>query len=487
MKQHYSLRQIVILICTLNLIVGLSFSASIYAKAPSEANPDTPGVNRHSLTVADLPSALQSTLLETVPQKSLFSPLLVTTAHQQAKLTAANRAEIDNFGAAVASNDEAVFIGTSGDDSQTGAVYVFAKPVDGWADATETAKLAATNGTAGDLFGWAVAVSGNTLIIGARGYDNSKGAAYIFEKPETGSWADVVQIAKLTASDGMGGTPNTFGDSFGNVVDISGNTVIIGTSIKDNFTGAVYLFEKPTTGWVDATETTKLTGSSQPGDLFGSAIAINGDTVITGANGVDSRQGAVYVFEKPNDGWANIPPIATLTASDRPDRNSFGGAVAINGDTVIVGAENALGNNPLDFNAGAAYLFEKPATGWLNNTENAKLTASDRAENDFFGASVAISSDNVMIGAFGKDTNRGVAYFFEKPASGWANTTQTAKLTASDRAENDVLGSAVAVSNDTAFIGANGKDRNRGATYIFSLQDIEPRETKLYIPMLLKS
>src|SRR5205814_1320992 len=145
-----------------------------------------------------------------------------------------------------------------------------------------------------------------------------------------------------------------------------------------------------------------------------------------------------YVFVKPTTGWANATQTAKLTASDGGEDNFFGFSVAVSGDTVVVGAGgNAVGSN---FPQGAAYVFGKPTTGWTDATQTAKLTASDGAANDFFGNSVAVSGDTVVAGADGKDLDQGAAYVFVKPTSGWTSATQTAKLTASDGAANAFFG-----------------------------------------------
>src|SRR5207245_1665203 len=142
---------------------------------------------------------------------------------------------------------------------------------------------------------------------------------------------------------------------------------------------------------------------------------------------------------------------AKLTASDGAAGDQFGGAVAISGDTVVVGAcADDIGANS---NQGSAYVFVKPGAGWSTMTETAKLTASDGAAGDQFGGAVAISGDTVVVGAsaddIGANSNQGSAYVFVKPGAGWSTMTETAKLTASDGAAGDEFGGAVAISGDT--------------------------------------
>ncbi len=120
---------------------------------------------------------------------------------------------------------------------------------------------------------------------------------------------------------------------------------------------------------------------------------------------------------------------------------------------------------------GSAYVFVKPGGGWASATETAKLTASDGAASDLFGQSVAISGDTVVVGADGDDVganaDQGSAYVFVKPGGGWVSATETAKLTASDGAANDLFGTSVAVSGDTVVVGSPGASGDRGAAYVF--------------------
>ena len=207
----------------------------------------------------------------------------------------------------------------------------------------------------------------------------------------------------------------------------------------------VYLFTKPAAGWATDTETAKLTASDgTAGDFFGYSVAVDGDTVVVGAtlaDGNSASSGKVYLFTKPGNGWATDTETAKLTASDGAAFDLFGYSVAVDGDTVVVGA---LGNS------GTVYVFTKPGNGWATDTETAKLTASDGADDDKFGSSVAVDGDTVVVGAYGHDDDdngddSGSAYLFTKPGTGWTTDTETAKLTASDAAADDEFGFSVAV------------------------------------------
>jgi len=162
-----------------------------------------------------------------------------------------------------------------------------------------------------------------------------------------------------------------------------------------------------------------------------------------------------------------------LTASDGAADDFLGASVAMSGDTIVAGAPDATVNG--NSNQGAAYVFIEPTTGWASATQTAKLTASDGAGFDFLGASVAISGDTMVAGAPFATVNgnsfQGAAYVFIEPTTGWANGTQTAKLTASDGAANDLFGQSVATSGRTIVAGAPGATVNgnssQGAAYVF--------------------
>ncbi len=210
---------------------------------------------------------------------------------------------------------------------------------------TQTAELTASNGTANDYFRGSVAISGNTVVVGAVqatvGGNADEGAAYVFTEPASG-WANMTQTAELTAADGAAG------DLFAGSVSISGNTVVVGAqsiqSILPNpGPGAAYVFSEPGSGWVNMTQTAKLTASDGlPGDNFGDSVSISGNTVVVGSTGISTYDGktspaAAYVFSEPGSGWADMTQTAELTASGG-GYSCFGSSVSISGDTVVVGA-----------------------------------------------------------------------------------------------------------------------------------------------------
>ena len=423
------------------------------------------------LTVLDAQGREAPTWLEVEPNRlfivvddrNLDYPLVIDPFIQKAKLTASDGAAGDFFGYSVSSDGNTVVVGAYSDDIDPGSAYVFVKPKGGWSTTSGyAAKLTASDGAAYDYFGYCVSVSGDTVVVGAFGDDSSRGSAYVFVKPEDG-WANMTQTAKLTASDG------TWADSFGRSVSISGDMVVVGAYTDDDFgdaSGSAYVFVRPSGGWEDMIQTAKLTASDgSQEDLFGCSVSVSGDTVLVGAFGDDSTRGSAYVFVRPGGGWVNMTQTAKLTASDGAADNFFGISVSTSGDTVVIGAVGADGW------LGSAYVFVEPGLGWSTTSAyTAKLTPSDGAGGDFFSGSVSISGDTVVVGAAGDDDNgsgSGSAYVFVKPGGGWVDMTQAAKLTASEGAEGDNFGKAVSVSGDTVVVGAYGDDTSRGSAYVF--------------------
>ena len=213
-------------------------------------------------------------------------------------------------------------------------------------------------------------------------------------------------------------------------------------------------------------------------DALGTSVAISGATIVVGAPsatiGSNPGQGAAYVFVRPRSGWADGTQTAKLTASDGAASDNFGASVAISGGTIVVGAPDAtVGGN---HDQGAAYVFAKPRSGWADATQTAKLTASGGTTFDLLGSSVAISGGTVVAGApnatVGGNAGQGAAYVFVKPGPRWADATQTAKLTASDGASDNLLGVSVAISGGTIVAGAPDATVTgnpfQGATYVFS-------------------
>ena len=249
--------------------------------------------------------------------------------------------------------------------------------------------------------------------------------------------------ATLSASDVQAGD----GTGFSVSADRTGDTVAAGApcslSVGTLACGSVYVFVKPSMGWASANQTAKLTVAAGAGVVnnlgYSVALSAAGDLIATGAtNNFSSNPGAVYVFNRPASGWADASTAAAkLLASDGATGAQLGAAVSMSSDggTIAVGAPVSVYPDATtnENGPGAAYIFLRPSGGWNSATpqnENAKLTASDRLPNDFFAASgcVSISGDGntVVAGASGHPyvfathtAGPGAAYVFNKPSSGW--------------------------------------------------------------------
>jgi hypothetical protein len=264
---------------------------------------------------------------------------------------------------------------------------VFTKTAVGW---RQVAELTGSDTVAGDGFGWSVAISGTTAVVGATAHAGFAGRAYVFTKTAVG-WR---QVAELTSSDSVAG------DGFGSSVAISGTTAVVGALPGgDSIGGRAHVFTKTASGWRQVAE---LKASDVVGGGFSSSVAISGVTVVVGAYAKTNAVGRAYVFTKTASGWRQV---AELKASDTVT-GDFGGSVAISGTTALVGADFAGSNI-----GGRAYLFTKTAVAWK---QAAELKGSDTVGGDYFGVSVAMSDDTALVGAVGAGSNSGGrAYAFE--------------------------------------------------------------------------
>jgi len=398
-----------------------------------------------------------------------IAPLFTEVAQVQ-KLTASDGAAGDSFGFSVSIDCDTVVVGANSDDSSKGSAYIFERNQGGADQWGEVKKLTASDGAAGDNFGISLSISHDTVVVCAFGEDDNgsgSGSAYIFERNQGGAdqWGEV---KKLTASDGAAD------EQFGLSVSIDRDRVVVGAPFDDakgNISGSAYVFERNQGGANNWGEVKKLTASDgSAGDNFGDSVSISSDTVVIGAIGDDFFKGAAYIFDRNEGGADQWGEVKKLTASDGAGIDVFGESVSIDCDTVVVGARSDDDNGN---DSGSAYIFERNQGGANNWGEVKKLTASDGAAGDLFGFSVSISSDTIVVGASsddGNDTNSGSAYIFERNQGGADQWGEVKKLTASDGAANDNFGRWVSISCDTVVVGANGDDDNgssSGSAYVF--------------------
>ena len=483
-------------------------------------------------------------LLLAVDERGARYPLTIDPVVQQASLKASNTDAGARFGWSVAMSRDTVVVGAdreassatgvNGDQNdnsanRAGAAYVFVRNGATW---DQEAYLKASNTDANDWFGWSVAVSGDTVVVGAHLEDSNatgvngdqgdnsfdgSGAAYVFVRNGT-TWSQEAYL-KASNTDSL--------DNFGRSVAVSGDTVVVGAYHEDsmatgangddsdnstNNSGAAYVFVRNGTTW--SQEAYLKASHTNQSDEFGDSVAVSGDTVLvgadfedsnaTGVNGDDTNNGsnnsgAAYVFVRNGASWSQE---AYLKASNTGPGDWFGWSVALSGDIAVVGAfgedSNATGMNGNQGDdsapeAGAAYVFVRNGTSW---SQEAYLKASNTDGDDRFGHQVSVSADTVVIGAqkessvaTGVNGNQsdnsapeaGAAYVFVRNGTSW---NQEAYLKASNAGMGDRFGDSVAVSGDTVVAGAVSEGSNAtgvngdqsdnsaadsGAAYVFDL------------------
>jgi hypothetical protein len=438
-----------------------------------------------------LPVAAAAVMILLVPASAFAGDPLI----QAAQLTASD-GTFGELGDSVAVSGSTIVVGAplsnAGSGSNTfeqGKVYVYTETSGGWANATETTQLTSPDTPSDAHFGTSVAISEEmvsgqpvqTIVVGAPAAKvgtSSQGAAYVFTEPVGGWGSAPPQTAKLTASDGntgdnlggcekplVGGQPASF---FNGSVAISGSTIVAGAceaKVGGNFNqGAAYEFTKPSTGWANATQTAKLTASNgTAGSHLGASVAVSDATVVAGA----PDRAAVFLYTEPATGWASATESAQLINSNATPDSQLGTSVAISGpanaQTVAAGDPGEqVGSN---FDQGAAYVYTEPGSGWASATpipQTAQLTASDGAPGDNLGDSVAVTGSTVVAGAPDATScsqangcfNEGAAYVYTEPGSGWADGTESARLTSNGSPGDDQLGFSVAAAGSTVVAGA---------------------------------
>lgn len=368
----------------------------------------------------------------------------------------------DWFGYSVAIDGNHAIIGAPDVNDSTGAAYIYEFNNGSW---TQMAKLTAFDGgEAGDYFGNSVSISAEYAVVGAVGDDDYMGAAYLFKNIDS-NWT---AYAKFVASD------DDIDDRFGQSVSISGDCAVVGAWLNDASgvnSGSIYVFYRYNGGTEDWGQQARLEASDAAAqDRFGYSVSINGEYIIAGAIGDDNYKGSAYIFKYKNSAWTQQ---AKLTAADGATSDKFGTSVSTDGYYAIVGARL---NDEKGEDAGAAYIYEPNKTDSNNWDQKAELTASDAAENDYFGTSVAIGQGRALVGAYANDDNgssSGSAYIFEPNEINPDDWIQSAKLTAPDANAGDYFGFSVAVGiGRQAIVGARGDDDNgsdSGSAYIFKL------------------
>ena len=391
------------------------------------------------------------------------------------KIVASDAQAYDYFGIGVSLSryGDYAIAGASREDTgatDAGAAYIFKKSGSSW---SQQAKIKASDRQLNDKFGKCTAIcgTGDYAIIGAPDEDTggtSAGAAYIFKRSGS-SWS---QQQKIQASDKD--EYNVFGSSVS--MNRSGTIAAVGAfwaGTGDPGAGAVYIFTRSGSTWSQQAKCEPSNPTSW--DDFGGDVDISGDGnyFIAGSYGEDTdgnTSGAAYIFKKSGSSWSQQE---MLKASDVQAADYFGMSVSIDydGNTAAVGAPH---EDTGATDSGAAYIYSRSGTTW---TQQAKIQASDRDANDYFGMTgVSLSDDgNTLIASARYDdeegTDAGAAYIYSRSGTTW---TQRLKFTASDAQSYDFFGQSAGISGDgkTVIVGAHWEDAEgtkAGAAYIHDL------------------
>jgi hypothetical protein len=383
----------------------------------------------------------------------------------------------DTFGSAVAIDGDTMVIGAQAGDGigfDTGVAYIFERSEEGW---VQTAKLFANDahvpnrsaitpelpaqGDHADEFGTSVAISGDTVVVGAPGRTSplgpaDAGAVYVFQRV-AGVWSQQAELSSPAFS---------AGGSFGSfqTLGISGNTIAVGDQGSRFVLPAVDVFTRTNGAWT----LTATLGVPDDFSFLPASVAIDGHTVVVGSTGSDAPgaffAGAAYVFRLMEEGptagaWVQQ---ATLTAADAASGADFGISVSVSGNLIAVGADRGPGATP---QSGAAYVFAGQAGGW---SQKAKLIAGDGGDFDGFGQSVSVSGGAVLVGA--SHGTAGSAYVYMRRNAKWS---QVAEVAPSDGVGGG-FGDTVAIHDTTLLIGAFNQNQEpegyaEGEAYVYRL------------------
>lgn len=385
---------------------------------------------------------------------------------KQQKLLAHDGKAEDHFGYSVAIDGATALVGaykaeTTKNIQNSGAAYVYVFGAEGW---QQQAKLVATPIYAEDTLGGSVALKNHMAMLGVSRRDDKgedAGAVFSFAK-EANVWS---QKQILTAIDAKAG------DSFGQSIALTARFLVIGAPRSDTphkDSGSAYVYVRDEDTWRFQAKLTAKDGAS--GDLFGISVAIDDDTILVGADLNDEqaeKAGAVYAYVFDGKQWNHQ---AKLMANDGANTDIFGVRVALFGDTALISArrDDIKG---VGVDAGSAYIFERTKGKW---TQTQKLVAPDGKADDRFARGVALNKDTALISAMHHDAignNAGAVYVFKKQLGQWRYTS---KIVASDGVPEDKFGWNIAVTNKTAIIAAPHRDDNgnaSGAAYVLDLVD----------------
>ena len=377
----------------------------------------------------------------------------------------------DQLGRAIAVDGDTLVVGAPLDDTSggtdAGSVQVYRRSGSTW-NLAQT--VTASDGAAGDRFGISVDIDGNTLVIGARLDDDdgtNSGSVYVFNRDDESS--QFRESQKILASRG---NPR---DQFGHSVTIGGNYIAVGIRLDDNGgsnSGSAEVFMRSVEDSNFEFQQRLRPDEVERGDQLGSSVAIVGNTLFVGAwkdhNNGKNDAGAVYVFNRSGSVW-------NLTKQVLPGKPSnygyFGFSVAASGSRLAVG-QPSLGR---EARTGRAYVFEQNAGGSNNWGMVRQIDPSNANGGNRFGYSVSISGDRLAVGAIRMANNgreSGDVRVYSRNVGG-SNTWGLTRIVAADNAgDDDEYGYAVAITGESLFAGARKEDSGGGNSGAFYFDDL---------------
>jgi VCBS repeat-containing protein len=464
-----------------NITVAIS-GLVFWPTTAGRVTPATPETTRFTIRVDDF---FAQTVVDTNTTVTAIDPLT-------GSVTANDKFNGAQFGYAVATLRDLAVVGAPLDtSSNSGAVYLFTRSLDGSNTWTQFKKLTAPDVRSGDHFGSAVAVSGDLLVVGSPLNDekaNDAGAAYVFARNQNGSnqWGFV---KKLMAYDAFNS------DQFGSAVAISNTLVAVGSPLTDlpvgggamGDAGAVYVFDQnqgSANAWGLVKKVT-LTNAFTA-DHFGSAVSLSGDNLVVGAplvdlpvgGGATGDAGAAFIFARNQDGTNAWGVVKRLTLTNAFTADHFGSAVSLSGDNLVVGAplvDLPVGGGATG-DAGAAFIFTRNQDGTNAWGVVKRLTLTNAFTADHFGSAVAIDGSAVVVGVPQADGSGGADYgavYLYLQNFGGSNTWGLLdKLLPASVGTSDNFGCSVAVSQNTIVAGAyNGLNAGQryGTAFMFRI------------------
>ncbi len=363
----------------------------------------------------------------------LVDPILVT---EQTILTADDGGQDDRFGMSVDISGDTVVAGAPRKDADRGVVYVFTRTGDAW---TQQAKLSPIDDGSASYFGASVALSGDTVVVGA-GYNTSASIPVFLFTRSGASWT---QEATLTAGDGE---PYL---RFGESMAISGDTIVVGAGAditgSSATSGAVYVFTRSGPTW---TKQAKLTVGAASW-TYGTAVAIAGDTIVVGDPGLSYETGAVYVFTRNGSTWTEQ---ATLTASNPQHYSRFGTTLSLSAQTLVVGKSGA-----------PASVFVRSGATW---SEQAMLNVSNASDQEAPSWNLGLSGDLAVVSPQPNHSDHH-AYVFARSGAAWF---QQAMVQGNGLMSVDGFGCSIGIEDRTFVVADSNMNWGTGAVYVFSIE-----------------